>query len=754
MNRRTQTLALCWLAAAAAIAGHGCGGILEIRRPPDGGSWPVPDSGWPDAGNPDPPGAPSQSRTTLEVTPTATVVADGLSRAFLRVTVRDAVGRLVPGTNVTFSATGAANLFIPGIARGTTGSDGSVTVSLASTRAEVKTVTAALAAFSVTAQVTFIAGPPSVSNSQLQLAPSTVVADGVQTANLLVIVQDRSGNPVGNTPVSFVATGTSNVFAPPSGPSDTNGRVSSSLASTRAEPKTVVATVSGAFVLTQPVTFQHGPASLATSSIVASPTVLVADGVTATTVRVVVRDAQGNPLPGQTVVFTVSPSGEATSPPSAPTNVDGEVTTQLASTIAETKTITALAAGLTLQATVRFGPGAPSTTTSTLTANPTSLPADGTQTTLLTFTFRDDAGNPFPGGAVALTATGSANRFTPDPPSGTSDVSGVFTARLSSTVAEAKTVFATTAGFTLSTPVTFTVGPPSQTNSRFSANPQQVVANGSDTTTMTVVVRDANGNPVPGQSVAFSSTGTGNTITSPTATTNAAGSAAATLRSTRAELKTLGATFAGLTLQTAVSFVSGPPSQSRSSLVALPNRYTTDDFPGTTVTTTIKDANGNPLQSKAVDLSASGGGNSWSIEPPSGDTDVNGVFAIQLTSSQVGSRTITAIGEGLTLTTSVTVDPGVPSLITMDAQPDSLRADGVQTSLVTVSVTDYGGNPVPGYSARLETFDPATWVDSPQGMTNAQGTFGARLKSTVPGTKTVYGYVGTISWLATVDFTP
>jgi adhesin/invasin len=468
---------------------------------------------------------------------------------------------------------------------------------------------------------------------------------------------------------------------------------------------------------------------------------------------VVVRDAQGNPLPGQVVVFSVS-SGESTNPSSSTTNVDGEAITQFRSPTAGAKTITALAAGLTLRATVSFGSGAPSTGPSTLTASPTSLLADGTQSTLLTVTLRDDAGNPVPDAGVSFSATGSANRFTPEPPSGRSDVSGVITARLSSTVAETKTVFATTSTFTLSTPVTFTIGPPSQANSRFSAGPQQVLANGTDTATMTVVVRDAQGNPVPGQAVTFSATGAANTITPLTATTNASGSASSSLRSTRAELKTLTATFAGLSLQTTVSFLPGPPSQARSSLVVSPTRFTTDD-PGTTITVTIRDAFDNPLQGRTVDLTASGSNNQWSIFPPSGETDVNGTFVDQLTVRSSGTQTISAMCETLSMSTTITVDPGVPALGQVLAQPSELRADGVQSTLITFTVTDWNFNPIPNYPVTLSSDGSGNnWLDLTQGNTNAQGQFSARLTSTEAEWKMVSGRAGSIIRFATVVFNP
>ena len=66
-----------------------------------------------------------------------------------------------------------------------------------------------------------------------------------------------------------------------------------------------------------------------------------------------------------------------------------------------------------------------------------------------------------------------------------------------------------------------------------------VTADGTDSATITVVVRDANGNPLPNQTVSLSATRTGNTITPNTGTTDANGTVTATITSIAAEMKTI-----------------------------------------------------------------------------------------------------------------------------------------------------------------------------------------------------------------------
>src|SRR4029450_8443286 len=73
-----------------------------------------------------------------------------------------------------------------------------------------------------------------------------------------------------------------------------------------------------------------------------------------------------------------------------------------------------------------------------------------------------------------------------------------------------------------------------------SASPSaNVVANGTAASTITVTVRDANGNPVAGQTVQLGSSGASNTLVQPASATNAGGVATGTIASTLAEAKTV-----------------------------------------------------------------------------------------------------------------------------------------------------------------------------------------------------------------------
>ena len=749
------------IACVVALA-SGCGGLLIINQP-DGGK-PCCDGGLPDGGPTDN-GPPDMSQSTLVVLPDTTGVADGQTPVTIRVIVRDAAGHLLNGVGVAMSCDGSSNAFNPRSGAGYTGTDGTFQAGLTSTLAEPKTVSVAVGTvntFTLTAQLDFVAGQPHPSNSSLALTPAppgTVLADGAQVATITATLADVYSNIVTNYTVAFTATGSNNTFDPAgTANTDAAGVARIRLKSTRAESKTVVATVSNLFVMTRPVTFSAGAASQASSSLTAAPTSLVAGGTSFLTL--VARDASGNAVGSLPINFSATGSGNTFTPgPSVSTNVDGVARVDFSSTVAEPKTINAQAAGLNLTTSVLFGPGSPTNGNSTLEVD-TPVVANGTASGLVTATIRDPGGNPILGVSVALDATGSLNTFTPAS-SGSTNASGVFTARLSSTVAEQKAVTAVVSGppaFTLTNFMDFLPGPPNLGTSTLSASPESLPADGVATTTLEVTIRDVNGNPIPGLNVTLSSTGSQNTFSKTTGTTAADGTFAATLRSPKAELKTVTATAGGISLQTSVSFLAGPPSAATSSVTALPSGVVADNLDTTTITATIRDALGNGVPNVQVTLSATGSRNWFDPYIPVGYTGAAGVFTARLSSYTAETKTITATAASVAPTTTVTFVPANPysSTCILTINPLQVVANGTDYATVSFLVRDPYDNVIPNYPVSLYTYNvDDVFRPSSSGYTNASGVFTARMSSTVAEQKTVYANAnGLASGQAPVAFVP
>ena len=389
------------------------------------------------------------------------------------------------------------------------------------------------------------------------------------------------------------------------------------------------------------------------STLSASPTSLAA-GSGSATITVTVKDDAGNAISGATVVLAATGSGNNLTQPSGTTNASGVVTGTLGSTVAEVKTVSATANGTAITQTATVTVTADSTVSpslSTVGASPASLTA-GSGSATITVTVTDTSGNPVSGATVVLAATGGGNTLTQ--PTGTTDATGVATGTLSSTVAESKTISAAANGTAIfqTAGVTFTAGPVSASRSTVAASPASIPA-GSSTSTITVTVKDANGNPIGGATVALAATGSGNTLTQPGGPTNASGVATGALSSTAAGSKTVSATANGTAItQTAtVTVTSAVVSASKSTVSASPTSITAGSG-SSTITVTVKDSKGRAIAGATVVLSATGSGNTFTQPAP---TNSNGIATGIFSSTVAGSKTISATANGTVITQKPTV---------------------------------------------------------------------------------------------------
>jgi adhesin/invasin len=275
--------------------------------------------------------------------------------------------------------------------------------------------------------------------------------------------------------VLFAASGSGNTLTPPSGTTNGSGVATSTLTSSVAELKDVSAAIDGV-----PVT-QHasvtvnppGPSvSASLSTVGASPTSFTAGG--GSSITVTVLDGSGTPMSGVAVTLSSTVGSDVVTQPAGTTDGSGVATGSVAATIAGSRTITAVAGGVTLnqKPALTVGAGTPDAGTSTVSANPSSI-TSGSGSSTITVTVKDAFGNLVSGSNVVLNATGSGNTLT----GGGLTVGGVATGTLSATVAELKTVSATAGGTPITQQAQVTVTPPGS-----STIAQTLLTAGSNTT--------------------------------------------------------------------------------------------------------------------------------------------------------------------------------------------------------------------------------------------------------------------------------
>jgi adhesin/invasin len=222
----------------------------------------------------------------------------------------------------------------------------------------------------------------------------------------------------------------------------------------------------------------------------------------ATPPAALVTDAQGNPVSGVPVIFSVAAGGGSVTGATAASGPDGvaRVGSWTLGKTAGANTLEARVEGLDLEGspatfTATGVAGAVSAEQSGVAVSPGSIAASaGGTTSTITVTARDGFGNPVPGLSATLAATGAGNVLTQ--PQQATDGSGQTTGRLAATGAGNHVVSVTIAGQAIPATATVTVTAAGPSAAHSSAS----VGNGTagSRTTVTVELKDAFGNSVTG----------------------------------------------------------------------------------------------------------------------------------------------------------------------------------------------------------------------------------------------------------------
>ncbi len=598
------------------------------------------------------------------------------------------------------------------------------------------------------------------STSYITVDAATADADGVDEIGVTVRIVDQYYNSIDGVTVVLEVDGTGNTITQPSGVTGPGGIATGSVRSTGAGAKNIRATADGVHLEDIiPVTFQPGPVDLAVSTIDAVPDTVVANGSDVTTVTVTARDQYGNAVQGAAVVLGATGSGNTIVQPGVVTDAAGVATGTVASSVAETKTISATINGSPLTPTVSvvFRTGSFSQALSEISGDKAQVTADDVELLTVTVTVRDGAGNPVSGSSVTLEATGTGNTIVQ--PVGVTGADGMATGTVRSTVAELKTVSARVDGFLLNDTldVQWRAGAVDLAVSTIDAVPDTVVANGSDVTTVTVTARDQYGNAVQGAAVVLGATGSGNTIVQPGVVTDAAGVATGTVASSVAETKTISATINGspLTPTVSVVFRTGSFSQALSEISGDKAQVTADDVELLTVTVTVRDGAGNPVSGSSVTLEATGTGNT--IVQPVGVTGADGMATGTVRSTVAELKTVSARVDGFLLNDTLDVQwiPGPidpdHSLIVSDV--GTVTADGSDNCRITVVVLDANNNPISGASVILHATDTdgGNTIFQPSVPTAENGVAVGWISSTKAEVKTVSAEINGSMTNNTVD---
>ena len=487
------------------------------------------------------------------------------------------IARPIAGKHITLNQNGGhSTVNAASTGSDTTNQQGQATFTVSDTTSETVNYTATDTSDSIpltglNASVTF--GVLTVSPTDSKVTTQTPVVSSVanggpQPTGTVTVTLLDGASPVSGKTVTLGGTGNA-LISPASQVTGANGQASFSVSDTTAEQVTfhaVDTTDSNlAITATTRVTFEVPAPSGAKSTMTVEPSTVPADGTTAASLTVTIKDQFGSPLAGKTVTVagdvtnTSTPSGTIKIVPSGlggsqtTTGANGEISFDAYDTTAESVTFTAsdTTDSITVAQTVAatYTPGLPQVSQSTVQASPAVVPADGATASTITVTVQDHNANPVPGISITLTALNGSSSINPNSGVATNG-SGQATFQVTDHISEAVRYRATDTTDNLplvgeEVMVTFGTPPPTTpvlADSDIVASQTMVPADGHSNATVDVILNDGNGLPLTGKAVALVPSSV-NAVPSPaTANTDSNGLATFTVTDRTAESVTFSAT--------------------------------------------------------------------------------------------------------------------------------------------------------------------------------------------------------------------
>ncbi|EFC2597949.1 inverse autotransporter adhesin-like protein YeeJ [Escherichia coli] len=667
------------------------------------------------------------------------ITGNGVDNATLTATVKDQFDNEVNNLPVTFSSASSGLTLTPGVSN--TNESGIAQATLAGVAFGEQTVTASLAnnGASDNKTVYFIGDTAAAKIIELTPVPDSIIAGTPQNSTGSVItatVVDNNGFPVKGVTVNFTSR-TNSAEMTNGGQAVTNeqGKATVTYTNTRSSIE------SGARPDTVEASLENGNSTLSTSINVnadastAHLTLLHAlfDTVSAgetTSLYIEVKDNYGNGVPQHQVTLSVSPSEGVTLSNNGiyTTNYYGYFYASFTATKAGVYQVTAtLDNGDSMQQTVTYVPNVANAEIS-LAASKDPVIADNNDLTTLTATVADTEGNAIANTEVTFTLPEDvrANFTLSDGGKAITDTEGKAKVTLKGTKAGAHTVTASMAGGKSEQLVVNFIADTLTAQVNLNVTENNFIANNIGMTILQATVTDGNGNPLANEAVTFTlpadvsasfTLGQGGS-----AITDINGKAEVTLSGTKSGTYpvTVSVNNYGVSDTKQVTLIADAGTAKLTSLTSVYS-FVVSTTEGATMTASVTDANGNPVEGIKVNFR----GTSVTLSSTSVETDSQGFAEILVTSTEVGLKTVSASladkpTEVISRLLNASADVNSATITSLEIPEGQVMV--AQDVAVKAHVNDQFGNPV--------THQPVTFSAEPSSQmiisqntvsTNTQG---------------------------------
>ncbi len=669
------------------------------------------------------------------------ITGNGVDNATLTATVKDQFDNEVNNLPVTFSSASSGLTLTPGVSN--TNESGIAQATLAGVAFGEQTVTASLAnnGASDNKTVHFIGDTAAAKIIELTPVPDSIIAGTPQNSSGSVItatVVDNNGFPVKGVTVSFTSR-TKSAEMTNGGQAVTNeqGKATVTYTNTRSSRET------GARPDTIEASLENGSSTLSTSIQVDADastahltslytlydTQLAGDD---TTLYITVNDNYGYGVPLHQVTLSVSPSEGVTLSNNGinTTNHDGYLYASMTATKAGVYQVTAtLDNGDSMQHTVTYVPNVANAEI-TLAASKDPVIADNNDLTTLTATVADTEGNAIANAEVTFTLPEDvrANFTLSDGGKAITDTEGKAKVTLKGTKAGAHTVTASMAGGKSGQLVVNFTADTLTAQVNLNVTEDNFIANNIGMTKLQATVTDGNGNPLANEAVTFTlpadvsasfTLGQGGS-----AITDINGKAEVTLSGTKSGTYpvTVSVNSYGVSDTKPVTLIADAGTAKLAGFTASSSSFTASTTEGVTLTASVTDAYGNPLEGIKVNFR----GPATTLSNTSVETDAQGKAEILVTSTIAGTKVVTA-------NLAIAPTEAAIRMLTVNADVDSATITSLEMPegqviirepiAVKAHVDDQFGNPVADqlvtFSAEPSSFNMVISQDTVS--TNRQG---------------------------------
>ncbi len=639
------------------------------------------------------------------------ITGNGVDSATLTATVKDQFDNEVNNLPVTFSSASSGLTLTPGVSN--TNESGIAQATLAGVAFGEKTVTASLAnnGASDNKTVHFIGDTAAAKIIELTPVPDSIIAGTPQNSSGSVItatVVDNNGFPVKGVTVNFTSNAaTAEMTNGGQAVTNEQGKATVTYTNTRSSIE------SGARPDTVEASLENGSSTLSTSINVnadastAHLTLLQAlfDTVSAgetTSLYIEVKDNYGNGVPQQEVTLSVSPSEGVTPSNNAiyTTNHDGNFYASFTATKAGVYQLTAtLENGDSMQQTVTYVPNVANAEI-TLAASKDPVIADNNDLTTLTATVADTEGNAIANTEVTFTLPEDvkANFTLSDGGKVITDAEGKAKVTLKGTKAGAHTVTASMTGGKSEQLVVNFIADTLTAQVNLNVTEDNFIANNVGMTRLQATVTDGNGNPLANEAVTFTlpadvsasfTLGQGGS-----AITDINGKAEVTLSGSKSGTYpvTVSVNNYGVSDTKQVTLIADAGTAKLASLTSVYS-FVVSTTEGATMTASVTDANGNPVEGIKVNFR----GTSVTLSSTSVETDDRGFAEILVTSTEVGLKTVSASladkpTEVISRLLNASADVNSATITSLEIPEGQVMV--AQDVAVKAHVNDQFGNPV------------------------------------------------------------